>query len=692
MASLPSQSNNPHGLLICGVCEELYDDTTHQAKFLTCHHTFCSECLRKLSNKEQVKQATIECPNCRSHTRVPENGIDGLQTNFYITSWQESQNIQSPKACSNEHPNPKYDTQPISCFCVTCGLSISHHCALTDHAAKVGHSVINVSEEETVYLQELNASHDSLTQNKRNLQLVELEIALLNAAKNTAIKDIETCIKLAHEKLEQRQTDLVKAVMNQFDAQQNALLDIQKQITENIERLKETINQAKNITESGDFSKLKSVFENIKKGNEKSQSISLSLDLGENYLAFDSMKGLDEFNNCLCALGQIYTNGFLPSLFAFKSTKSMKGHTSTLTVEVCNHHGDKISAPSVPLSVKVTDPTNADVHTVLCTNGSDYTVTFLPLNSGLHEVSGMFLGQELLGVQSHVSVSNNNAVMTFGEYGDGNGTFKYPWGITIDNNNCLYVTDVVNRLIQKFTVDGEFLSQFSVAVHNQDCSTCSIALDFDEGLIYCPEITLEGTVLNKGSNILVFNLEGELQHTYALSEAVYPYFIAMNSHKDLIISDTGKCTLSQVNKEGNFLCSMGDLKESGYVAIDDEDNIIVPDTANHCIHIFDHNGKLRHRFGTFGDKAGELISPFGVATDGEYILVVEQVSSRIQVFSYDGVFVSMIKDDEDPLDDPRALAVTKDGHVFVVDRYCHCIRKYKYRDVTCDKASEACIA
>ena len=691
MASLPSQSSSPHGLLICGVCEELYDDATRQAKFLTCHHTFCSECLRKLSNKEQVKQATIECPNCRCHTRVPENGIDGLQTNFYITSWQESQNIQSPKAFSNEHPNLKHNAQPISSFCVTCGLSINLHCALADHTIKDGHSVINVPEEETAYFQELNNCHKALTQNKRNLKLVESEIASLNAAKNAAIKDIETFIKLAYEKLEQRQTDLVKEAMDQFDAQQNVLLDLQKQITWDIERLNGNINQAKNVTTNGDINKLKTIFENLKRGNEKTQSTS-NLELGENYLVFDSNIGLDEFNKCLSALGKIYTNGFLPSIFAFKSTKAKKGHTATLTVKVCNHHGDKISAPSVPLSVKVTDPMNAEVHTGLCTTGSDYTVTFLPLTSGLHKVSGVFLGQELVGEQSHISVSSNNAVLKFGEYGpDGIGNFKYPWSIAIDNNNCLYVTDTVNKLIQKFTPDGQFLSQFNVAVHNKDCSTTSIALDLDNRLIYCPEITLDHTTLGTGSNLLVFNLEGDLQHTCPLSEAQRPYFIAMNSHKDLIITDIGNNSVSQVNTEGNFLRSLGDFKTPGHVAIDDEDNIIVPDTANHCICIFDPNGKLRQRFGTYGDKAGEFQRPFGIATDGENILVVEEEINRIQVFGYDGRFVSMIKDEDDPFDDPRGLAVSKDGHVYVADSEDDCIRKYKYRDLPSDKGSDACI-
>ena len=47
----------------------------------------------------------------------------------------------------------------------------------------------------------------------------------------------------------------------------------------------------------------------------------------------------------------------------------------------------------------------------------------------------------------------------------------HPWNIAIDNSDCLYVTEAVNKLIQKFTADGEFLEflgLFSEAVNNKN--------------------------------------------------------------------------------------------------------------------------------------------------------------------------------------------------------------------------------
>ena len=685
MATSPLNSSNPHEFLLCGVCEEPYDDNSHRAKFLTCYHTFCSQCLTKLSNKDQVNQATIECPNCRSHTHVPENGIDGLQTNFYITGFQEfSENLQLPSAVANVQGCPGHNSQPINYFCVTCGLSICRECILVDHAAMNGHSVINISKEDATCLEDLNVSRESLAMNKRNLQLLESEITLLNVARDTTINKLETFIKLMHEKVEKRRSDLMQNITDKFNAQQNALLTEQKQIKKNIEILNKDISKAKIITTSGDLSKLKPVIESLKKTDEETRSNSSNVDFGKNYIDLDANKGLHELNKCLCALGQIYTKGFLPSMVAFKDIKAIASQKATLTVEVYNHQGDKLPVSSESLSVKVMDPVDREIHATLCKSGSDNTVTFTPQMSGLHEISVTFLGQKLLAEQTHISVSSNNLVLKFGQHGSGHGTFNYPWSIAIDTDNCLYVTDAANQVIQKFTEDGKFLSQFSLAVRHKKYTTCGIALDCDKGLIYCPEILLCNNVLHQGNNLLVFNREGEFQRAFPSSqhhEGTCPLFIAMDNAKHLFISDSHKSDLTKVDTEGKFVRRFGDLKKPGYIAVDEANNIIVSDEEDNCIYIFTTFGKLKHKFGASGTGTGELLRPRGVATDGENILVTEEGNNRIQVFRYDGTFVSMIESSEDPLKQPCGPAVTQDGHVYVCDRGNHCIKKYKYRDI-----------
>ena len=556
-----------------------------------------------------------------------------------------------------------------------------------DHPAKDGHFVISVTKEESVYLEELNVSNKSLALNKKSLQLIESEIALLTAAKDSAVKDMQTYMDLAREKLERRRDDLLRVILDRFSEQRNILLDKQKEIQNATETINKNITEAKTITKTGHLNKLKPISETLKKINEKTQSISSNLHLGENYLAFDSNKGLDGFVGSLGELGQTYSKGFLPSMVTFGSTEATAGHKATLTVEICNHHGDKLPITSGSFSVQVTDPVGTELQTTLNvtfgTTGVDCTVTFTPQMSGLHKISGMFLGQPLTSEQTHIPVSSNNPVLKFGKPGKGYGAFNFPWGVAVDNQGFLYVSDIGNGLIQKFTAGGEFLSQFSnIAVHRRNHSTCDIALDLDRDLILCTEIEIIGNRLQKCDSLIAFTFQGELYDTYPLTSNIPTSpFVATTSRGHLIVPDvTNKC-LVELDIEGNFVRNIGNVKRPGHIAVDDEGNIIVPDRADDCVYVLNPDGEVNIKFGSSGTGKGQLRDPLGLATDGENILVADSGNKRIQVFKKDGTFMFTIDSSEDPLLRPRGLAVTRDGHVYVADAQSNSIKKYKYRGV-----------
>ena len=56
-------------------------DTFTKPKFLSCHHTFCLDCLETWY-KHSRRETTIDCPSCRKEISVPEGNMARLQNDF----------------------------------------------------------------------------------------------------------------------------------------------------------------------------------------------------------------------------------------------------------------------------------------------------------------------------------------------------------------------------------------------------------------------------------------------------------------------------------------------------------------------------------------------------------------------------------------------------------------------------------
>ena len=92
--------------------------------------------------------------------------------------------------------------------------------------------------------------------------------------------------------------------------------------------------------------------------------------------------------------------------------------------------------------------------------------------------------------------------------------------------------------------------------------------------------------------------------------------------------------------EGEFIIP------TGVVYDHNNDRIIVADTWNHRVQVFDKNGRFLFSFGNFGTADGQFNSPVNVAYDHDNgrIIVADTFNHRIQIFSrlalYEGLTVS----------------------------------------------------
>jgi tripartite motif-containing protein 2/3 len=121
-------------------------------------------------------------------------------------------------------------------------------------------------------------------------------------------------------------------------------------------------------------------------------------------------------------------------------------------------------------------------------------------------------------------------------------------------------------------------------------------------------------------------------------------------------------------KFGEFGILEGQFTEPSGVAVNAQNDIIVADTNNHRIQIFDKEGRFKFQFGEVGKRDGQLLYPNRVAvvkTSGDIIVTERSPTHQIQIYNQYGQFVR--KFGANILQHPRGVCVDSKGRIIVVE-------------------------
>jgi len=121
-------------------------------------------------------------------------------------------------------------------------------------------------------------------------------------------------------------------------------------------------------------------------------------------------------------------------------------------------------------------------------------------------------------------------------------------------------------------------------------------------------------------------------------------------------------------KFGEFGVMEGQFTEPSGVAVNAQNDIIVADTNNHRIQIFDKEGRFKFQFGECGKRDGQLLYPNRVAVvkpSGDIIVTERSPTHQIQIYNQYGQFVR--KFGANILQHPRGVTVDNKGRIVVVE-------------------------
>ncbi len=181
--------------------------------------------------------------------------------------------------------------------------------------------------------------------------------------------------------------------------------------------------------------------------------------------------------------------------------------------------------------------------------------------------------------------ADGNYITQWGSYGSGEGQFQFPDDIAIDAHDHVYVADHNNNRIQVFSSSGVLIRQWSTnAIGNpssisiRDTNNIFVALNSD--------------------TVARYDEFGQLIESWNsnLDDSLYSWDqnVEVSDNGVVFVADSDSNTITKFTDQGELLSTIGSggsgdgqLNTPMGMAIDDDGNIVVADSGNNRIQIFE---------------------------------------------------------------------------------------------------------
>ena len=281
-------------------------------------------------------------------------------------------------------------------------------------------------------------------------------------------------------------------------------------------------------------------------------------------------------------------------------------------------------------------------------------------------------------LEAQVQTKRYIPVLSFGQKGESVGMLNGPWGVAVNDQDEIAVTELRNHRVSVFSGDGTHLRSFgSEGQNNGELNHPSgIAFDSLGNIVVTDYRNHRAQVFDRNGTFLrKFGEYGILDH-----QLCYPEGLSINGDGEIIVADYGDKLIKIISSNGKYLRKFGGSGAlvSPYHCIQHGQYFIVSDCDDHSIRMFDLEGRLISKFGKQGNKDGEFNKPGYLSVNKQgFLMVCDSENYRVQVFELSGKFVTKFGSKGSGRGEfkfPVSTASLSDGRIVVSDQINHRIQ------------------
>ncbi|XP_071944440.1 uncharacterized protein [Antedon mediterranea] len=651
--------------LECAICLERLTEP----KTLECLHSYCLHCLQSLIKTS----GKIKCPKCcKMYDDLNQFDLKDLTTNEML-SYQVKfvGNIESekPPKCSSCDNQPEYYCS--ECQMYLCGQCIKHHkiipvlknhplytldkiqgegkdlphkciyhrdcmlefycriclksgCKKCEHVLRCYQNEHNVIPFETA----VDEFNQNATEVKKSAEEIKEKLKRTRESFMKERSDFELKLKLCRTAIELQEENIIKKAQEKTRAM---LMDLDKIDKENKELID---NRVKNID-----SKLLKVNEMLPLINTMMNKPEERETLRSHEENIDAVKEETQESKYDESI-KIKAPTFIPSKNLDKLI-DLEGIGKMSNVE-CAY---QVAEDKVPIIVTKGQPFEVKVVSSLVESEESILAATLINKSGEEsatEVKYQGSGEYRITGRCHKKGDWKMKITARREEIKGS-----PVNIKVEALGLVHTTDNIEKL----------------KVHNKNENVYDVILDKEGNLI----------VTSFSKDLLKFNQECSFIGRIEIPDNVKVVCIHQMSNGQMVYSDYLNKTVVKCDDKFQQICTFGKgtLKQPGGLTVNKETRTMyVADGECHCVFKFNvDSGELIGRFGSKGSKEGEMYCPDGLALTKEgNLIVVDSLNHRIQMFDANDKFMKILvgKGDQDGhFQYPHYVAIDSEENLLV---------------------------